>query len=95
METVEPELIDVAPGLWLWQVQYQEWPRDEGAVASACWCIRASMACPVCQPSLSTPAAKTNNQQEFKRFGASPPKHRKAAWCGFAIGLRSNLGQFL
>jgi hypothetical protein len=30
MEAVEPELIDVAPGLWLWQVQYREWPPDEG-----------------------------------------------------------------
>jgi hypothetical protein len=25
MEAVEPELIDVVPGLWLWQVQYREW----------------------------------------------------------------------
>ena len=30
MEAAEPELIDVAPGLWLWQVQYQEWPRGHG-----------------------------------------------------------------
>jgi hypothetical protein len=39
MEAVEPELIDVVPGLWLWQVQYQEWPRDhgwDGKVVSAC-----------------------------------------------------------
>lgn len=30
MESDESELIDVAPGLWLWQVQYSEWPRGEG-----------------------------------------------------------------
>jgi hypothetical protein len=39
MEAVEPELIDVAPGLWLWQVQYREWPRGQGwdgKVVSTC-----------------------------------------------------------
>src|ERR1700751_5645626 len=30
MKTSEPELIDVARGLWLWQVEYPEWPRGEG-----------------------------------------------------------------
>jgi hypothetical protein len=30
METAEPELIDVARGLWIWQVEYREWPRDQG-----------------------------------------------------------------
>jgi hypothetical protein len=30
METAEPELIDVAPGLWIWQVEYREWPGDQG-----------------------------------------------------------------
>jgi hypothetical protein len=39
MEGAEQELIDVAPGLWLWQVQYREWPRGEGwdgKVVSTC-----------------------------------------------------------
>jgi hypothetical protein len=30
METAEPEVIDVAPGLWLWQVEYREWPPGQG-----------------------------------------------------------------
>jgi glyoxylase-like metal-dependent hydrolase (beta-lactamase superfamily II) len=39
METAESELIDVAPGLWLWQVQYREWPQGQGwdgKVVSTC-----------------------------------------------------------
>lgn len=39
METAELELIDVAPGLRLWQVQYREWPRGQGwdgKVVSTC-----------------------------------------------------------
>jgi hypothetical protein len=39
MEAAAPELIDVVPGLWLWQVQYDEWPRDQGwdgKVVSTC-----------------------------------------------------------
>jgi hypothetical protein len=39
METSEAELIDVAPGLWIWQVEYREWPRGQGwdgKVVSTC-----------------------------------------------------------
>jgi hypothetical protein len=42
MENDEAELIDVAPGLWLWQVQYSEWPRGEGWDGKvACTCVES------------------------------------------------------
>ena len=39
MDNSLQEVTDVAPGLWLWQVQYVDWPRGDGwdgKVASTC-----------------------------------------------------------
>ncbi|MBV8276876.1 MAG: hypothetical protein JO170_16685, partial [Verrucomicrobia bacterium] len=38
-ENILHEITDVAPGLWLWQVQYVDWPTGDGwdgKVASTC-----------------------------------------------------------
>jgi glyoxylase-like metal-dependent hydrolase (beta-lactamase superfamily II) len=71
METVEPELIDVAPGLWLWQVQYREWPRDEGwdgKVVSTCVESGGEIA-------LLDPLAPANESSAlWDQLSARPPK---------------------
>jgi hypothetical protein len=71
MEAVEPELIDVVPGLWLWQVQYREWPRDEGwdgKVVSTCVESGGEIA-------LLDPLAPANESSvPWDRLSARPPK---------------------
>jgi hypothetical protein len=71
MEAVELELIDVAPGLWLWQVQYREWPRDhgwDGKVVSTCVESGGEIA-------LIDPLALANEPSVlWDRLGARPPK---------------------
>ena len=70
MESDESELIDVAPGLWLWQVQYSEWPRGEGWDGKvACICVESGG-----EIALLDPFAPANEASVvWGRLSARPP----------------------
>jgi hypothetical protein len=71
METSEAELIDVVPGLWIWQVDYREWPRGQGwdgKVVSTCVESGGEIA-------LLDPLAPENESSAlWERLAARPPK---------------------
>jgi glyoxylase-like metal-dependent hydrolase (beta-lactamase superfamily II) len=71
METSEAELIDVVPGLWIWQVEYREWPRGQGwdgKVVSTCVESGGEIA-------LLDPLAPENESSAlWERLAARPPK---------------------
>jgi hypothetical protein len=71
MENEESEVIDVAPGLWLWQVQYGEWPRGEGWDGKvACTCVESGG-----EIALLDPLAPANETSVvWDRLSARPPR---------------------